>query len=314
MFAKLCQAKLNEFEIEAWLDEKGLSSGDNWKDIIDENIKSSDVLILILSENSNKSTYVNYEWAFALGIGKQIIPLLISPTTKHPKLETIEHIDFTHNEDWEKLARDIKKLANQQKQQIQWDKTIEIDKSIKIYKLRQQIDGKLKLSWETFGKGIEILNKYSDYLGFRPDIICGINEAGIMIASYLCFKRGKGNKKFGYFFLGGSSNTMRNIDKFHLPKWNKNCQPDVLLVDSEIKSGITGKTVIEKIKEEYNSPKIKYICLAGVVNVDKINEIKSLLDFGWKLNKKIEKNNQYKADLLAYYISTPGFEPPGDIR
>ncbi|KPA10877.1 Toll-Interleukin receptor domain protein [Candidatus Magnetomorum sp. HK-1] len=313
VFAELCQIKLKKFGIKVWI---GLSPGDNWMKEIDKAIKKSDALILLLSENSNESAYVTYEWSFALGIGKKIIPLLIdpSPTTTHPKLETMHHIDFTHHQDWKKLSKEIKMTANQQKQQLQVYKTIEINKfDINIYELKHQFDKKLRLSWETFGKGIEILDESINILGLHADIVCGINEAGIMIASYLCYRREKGNKNFGYFFMGSNIDNKRVVDKFYLPRWDREDKsPLILLVDSEIKSGITGKTVIEKIKEIYKkyTPIIKYICLCGVV--DETETIKSVSDFGWELKDEYEK--EYKPYVLAYYLSKLGFELPGDIR
>ena len=213
-------------------------------------------------------------------------------------------------------------MAINQNQQIKGCKTIkkkDSNSDISIYELKHQFDDKLPLSWKTFGEGIELLYKYSSlfYRSLYPDIICGINEAGIMIASYFHGKRASANKDFGYFFMGSSSGEKRNVDNYYLPEWNEQQRlPIIFLIDSEIKSGITGKTAIEMIKEKYKDkdkdeyPVIKYICLCGVVE-NNIEEIRSVSDFGWKL-KKDEK--EYAPHLLAYYILKPGFEPPGIIR
>ena len=210
------------------------------------------------------------------------------------------------------------KIATQHNPQIKGWKTIKSkdpSTEIIIKELQPESCKKLVLSWETFGQGIEILDESLNTIGgVHPDIIFGINETGIMIASYLRHKRPR-IKDFGYFFMGSKNddNKKRDEDKSYLPYWGRKDKPPViLLVDSEIKSGITGKTVIDRIKQEYNTKNIKYICLGGVVK-DKTKIIKSVSDFGWDL-EATKEDEQYKPYALAYYISRPGFEPPGGVR
>ena len=42
------------------------------------------------------SEYVTYEWAFAWGAGIKVIPILLKETELHPRLETLQNLDFTN--------------------------------------------------------------------------------------------------------------------------------------------------------------------------------------------------------------------------
>ena len=87
--------KLENFDIEVWQDQGGgIKAGDKWRDQIESGIKSSNVVLILLTPSSCASSYVTFEWAFGLGLGKRLIPLLWKDCEKHPRLETIQHIDF----------------------------------------------------------------------------------------------------------------------------------------------------------------------------------------------------------------------------
>ena len=93
--AELVKEKLENFDIEVWQDQGGgIKAGDKWRDQIESGIKSSDVVIVLLTPSSCASSYVTFEWAFGLGLGKRLIPLLWKDCEKHPRLETIQHIDI----------------------------------------------------------------------------------------------------------------------------------------------------------------------------------------------------------------------------
>jgi len=225
-----------------------------------------------------------------------------------------QHLDFTTHHDWRQWPKKNKMITLQQNQQIKQCKLIltkDNYSKITIHELKDPIDNKkLNLSWETFGKGVmHLQDSLRNKTSIHPDIIFGINEAGIMIASYLCHEDKV--KNFGYFFMGSKIRGIRPVVKSYLPEWDGHESPLILLVDSEIKSGITGKTAIKLIKDNdnYNSPEVIYICLGGVVRNKE--DITSVKNFGWELEKDDE---EYMPDLLAYYISEPGFEPPGTIR
>lgn len=93
--AELVKVKLEEFDIEVWKDsDGGIKVGDNWRAQIESGIKSSDAVLILLTPDSSDSAYVTFEWAYALGMGKPLIPLLWKECEKHPRLEAFQHLDF----------------------------------------------------------------------------------------------------------------------------------------------------------------------------------------------------------------------------
>lgn len=69
---EICQDE----HINTWVDKKRLKAGENWREAIDDGIKNSFALIVVLSPHAVVSPYVTYEWSFALGIGLEIIPVI----------------------------------------------------------------------------------------------------------------------------------------------------------------------------------------------------------------------------------------------
>ena len=93
-FAQLAAAKLKEHGISSWIAGERLEPGQTWTTEIDNALRESDAVIVILSANTRTSEYVTYEWAFALGLEKRIIPLLINEAEQHPKLWLLQRLDF----------------------------------------------------------------------------------------------------------------------------------------------------------------------------------------------------------------------------
>jgi len=94
-FAELTAIKLAEAEIRLWRDRDQLRPGTDWRNGIERGIADSLAVLVALSAESVASPYVTYEWAYALGKGKPIIPLRLGECKVHPKLETIQHLDFS---------------------------------------------------------------------------------------------------------------------------------------------------------------------------------------------------------------------------
>lgn len=111
-FAEILLIKLGENGFTPWIDHKGVQAGDDWHQAIDDAIRVAKAILLILSPDSAQSPYVTYEWAFAYAIGVPLIPLLYRKADLHPKLETIQYLDFTHrlNRPWDKLISQLKTL------------------------------------------------------------------------------------------------------------------------------------------------------------------------------------------------------------
>jgi hypothetical protein len=94
VFAELARMKLNEAGIQVWIDNNALHAGEEWQAAIDMGISSSDVFLVIITPQSCGSSYVTYEWAFALGKGIKVIPLLLADSDIHPRLTTLQYLDF----------------------------------------------------------------------------------------------------------------------------------------------------------------------------------------------------------------------------
>jgi HEAT repeat protein len=67
-----------------------------------------------MTPEAKASEYVTYEWAFALGAGIEVIPILLEPTELHPRLDALQHLDFSFraSRPWDKLIEHVKTLSN----------------------------------------------------------------------------------------------------------------------------------------------------------------------------------------------------------
>lgn len=90
--------------------------GQDWRFDIDEAIYAADGVLVLITPNSAESTYVTYEWALALGIGKRVIPVIFKPTRLHPRLETLENFavhsftEVTHF--WDFFFRELPRVLD----------------------------------------------------------------------------------------------------------------------------------------------------------------------------------------------------------
>src|SRR5262245_13211293 len=92
-FLRLLRKKLEGNRHRVWVDNQTLLGGANWREAIDAAIRRSDAVLLMWSRKSSHSEYVNYEWAFALGAGIPVIPLLLDRIETPDRLLPLQHID-----------------------------------------------------------------------------------------------------------------------------------------------------------------------------------------------------------------------------
>lgn len=111
-FAELLKLKLEKHNLKAWVDSERLKIGQDWREEIDNGIENSLAVIAIMTPDARKSEYVTYEWSFAWGKGKKIFPIMLKQTQLHPRLESLQYLDFTNRttRPWEKLINSIKEL------------------------------------------------------------------------------------------------------------------------------------------------------------------------------------------------------------
>ena len=85
-FAEVLINRVGKAGFNTWVDHDQLHIGADWRNEIDQAIKNSFALIVIMSPEAKASEYVTYEWAFAWGAGVQVLPILYKVTSLHPHL------------------------------------------------------------------------------------------------------------------------------------------------------------------------------------------------------------------------------------
>lgn len=95
-FAELLKLRMEREGLGAWIDIDRLGPGVDWRQGIDDAIRTSSALIAVMSPEARQSEYVTYEWAFGWGSEVKIIPLMLRETPLHPRLATLQYLDFTN--------------------------------------------------------------------------------------------------------------------------------------------------------------------------------------------------------------------------
>ena len=111
-FAELLQLHLEKNEIICWRDDMRLKIGQDWREEIDSGISQSKAMIVIMSPEARKSEYVTYEWAYAWGKEIKVLPIMLTQTALHPRLESLQYLDFTNRitRPYDELIERIKEI------------------------------------------------------------------------------------------------------------------------------------------------------------------------------------------------------------
>lgn len=110
-FAELVRMKLDDAAIDVWKDTQQIQAGEEWRNEIDAGLLNADAIIVVLNKDSVKSSYVTYEWAFGLGSGKPIIPVLLEDCDIHPRMKVLQYLDFRDKKrPWIKLTKRIEEV------------------------------------------------------------------------------------------------------------------------------------------------------------------------------------------------------------
>ena len=109
--SELARKIRNETGNQAWIDAENIEGGESWRAAIDKALRDACAVIVLVSPAAKKSEYVTYEWAFALGVGTKVIPILVTNVKNlHPALRDLQYIDFANGKkNWTKVL----KLVNQ---------------------------------------------------------------------------------------------------------------------------------------------------------------------------------------------------------
>ncbi|MEM8615124.1 MAG: TIR domain-containing protein, partial [Cyanobacteria bacterium P01_H01_bin.105] len=102
-----------------WSNQTDILTGEAFKRAVHRGIEEADSMVYLLSPESLRSRYCQYELRYALSLEKRIVPILISPlgTAKSPPdLAAIQYIDLTDNleqADYQLDENDLIKTLNQ---------------------------------------------------------------------------------------------------------------------------------------------------------------------------------------------------------
>ena len=96
LFAELASIKLEEAGIRLWRDRGQIRPGTDWRSEIERGIGESIAVLVALSTSSAQSSYVTFECSYGLGKGKPPIPIKLEECDVHPRLRTVQHIDFSN--------------------------------------------------------------------------------------------------------------------------------------------------------------------------------------------------------------------------
>jgi hypothetical protein len=119
-FAELLALKLKDAGVEVWRDHGSLRPGVDWRHGIEHAISNSVAVVIAISKSSSESSYCTFEWSYALGNGRDLVPLKLEDCIVHPRLATIQHLDFSiiGSLPWESLVESIREIeANVQREQ-----------------------------------------------------------------------------------------------------------------------------------------------------------------------------------------------------
>lgn len=131
IFAELAVTKLKQHGIELWQDRGQIRAGDNWRNAIDHAIAGSHAVLVALSEASAESSYVTYEWAYAIGKGKPIIPIRLQACDIHPRLQVTQYLDFSMpgNLPWGMLVDRVREIEADQNAVVQNVESVALEAS-----------------------------------------------------------------------------------------------------------------------------------------------------------------------------------------
>lgn len=120
-FVRKLESELSsDKNLKFWIDEREILAGDDIQKSVTKNLERSDILLLVISDKSIKSDWVNFEVAQFMGFaeGRNIIPIILSKDEKFSEpidnlLRRIKYIDFTDESKWEANIKQLKQALTQ---------------------------------------------------------------------------------------------------------------------------------------------------------------------------------------------------------
>ncbi len=115
-FAEMLAIKLKDAGYTIWRDQGSIRAGDDWRQTLEEGIRDCHAVVVALSETSASSPYVTFEWAYAMGMEKPVIPIKLAHCTVHPRLEPTQYIDFSYPRSlpWQELIERLDQIDSEE--------------------------------------------------------------------------------------------------------------------------------------------------------------------------------------------------------
>jgi hypothetical protein len=182
--------------------------------------------------------------------------------------------------------------------------------SRRLYTLPNPEPGRLlDLTWSTFGAGIERLVQQIKHLGRGIDVdICfGINEAGLVMATFLSsaqFRR----CSIGYLKCNKVRDAITLDAGSHFP--SAGASPTIVICDFEVKHADVIGHIVREVRARYDSPELYFAVFGAMVKGDDL-EIQS---FDELTGGGIMSAAKFEAVFIAATMSHPGIEPPLELR
>ncbi len=99
-FARTLAKSLSDLGADVWIDVEDIPAGLKWSTAIQQGLKLSEAMLVVISPDSMASTNVEDEWQYYLDQKKPLIPVLHKPAELHFQLSRIQYIDF-YNQPYE---------------------------------------------------------------------------------------------------------------------------------------------------------------------------------------------------------------------
>lgn len=183
---------LSSYGVRTWFDEWAIQVGDSIIDRINQGIRESDFILVILSKNSVKSRWVQEEIQAALhkeieSQGGVLIPVIVDDVEVPLFLQHIKYIDLSASEKYEKGLLELIRAVQQPRR----EKTPKPSDLVDVPELAKEVALEVAQILKTSPDGIRLKESKTDshdpnlvfvIIAFSPDmdpIFEGIEAAGV---------------------------------------------------------------------------------------------------------------------------------------
>ncbi|WP_280382765.1 helix-turn-helix domain-containing protein [Nocardia wallacei] len=167
----------------------------------------------------------------------------------------------------------------------------------------------LDLTWATFGYGVERLSAQIKNVGRRLDVdVCfGVNEAGLVMASFLASSRFS-RCKIGYLRCNKVRDGIDLDDASFFPA--ADAATTIFICDFEVKHADVIGYLTRRVREHYPAADL-YFAVFGAMTKSRDLRVASFDDL---TGAKIMHAADLEAVFIAATMSPPGIEPPLELR